>query len=252
MKRIETIKEKLDELRNLDKGFSIFGSSSHKYKFNKTLSEDEIDQIENDNQIVFSSQYKEILTNLGNGGAGCGYGLEKLNLNHINPPYIGTKELLRNWEDQSKIEEDMVDIDEISGYIKLFDHGCGMEYCLIINGEEKEEIIFFDCDGRFEKIKNKTLFDFYDEWLDESLKTLKRVKRKLEEMPLEEVVDSEWKLNNFSIKEIILSLINAKQISGGYSGNDMNNHLKKEYDKWKTKTKSPLNSLFDIFRKNNN
>ena len=69
--------------------------------------------------------------------------LEQLDLKKINPPYVGTKQLLRNWEDPKQIECDMVDIDEISGYIKLFDYGCGMEYCLIVKGEEKEDLIFF-------------------------------------------------------------------------------------------------------------
>ena len=91
----------------------------------------------------------------------------------------------------------MVDTDEISGYIKLFDFGCGMEYGLIVNGEEQGALIFFDCDGRFEKIEHKTLFDIYEAWIDNSLETLKRVQNKLEEMPLQDVIDSEWELKNF-------------------------------------------------------
>ncbi len=235
MKRIEIIKEKLNELKNLDKRFSIFGSSSHEYEFNRTLSEIEISQIETDNQIEFSNDYKELLKHLGNGGAGCGYGLEKLELTNINPPYIGTKILLRDWEDPKKIECDMVELDEISGYVKLFDYGCGMEYCLIVNGEEKGDLIFFDCDGRFEKIENKNLFDTYEEWLDSSLSILKRVKQKLHELPLQEVIDSEWELKNFSVKGMILSVINAEPIRGSHSGNDMKIHLENEFKKWKNR-----------------
>lgn len=235
MKRIEIIKEKLDELRILDKGFSIFGSGNHMYQLNSTLSEKEISQIESDNQIVLSAEYKEILRYLGNGDAGCGYGLERIDLKNINPPYIGTEALLRNWDDPQKIECDMVDLDEISGYIKLFDYGCGMEYCLIVNGEEKGDLIFFDCDGRFEKIENKNLFDTYEEWLDSSLSILKRVKQKLHELPLQEVIDSEWELKNFSVKGMILSVINAEPIRGSHSGNDLKIHLEKEYKKWKNR-----------------
>jgi len=235
MKRIEIIKEKLNELKNIDKRFSIFGSSRHKYELNRTLSEEEINQIETDNQITLSDDYKEILKNLGNGGSGCGYGLEKLELQHINPPYIGTKKLLRNWEDPMKIDYDMVELDEISGYIKLFDYGCGMEYCLIVNGEEKEDLIFFDCDGRFEKIENKSLLDIYEKWIDSSLIILKRVQQKLKEMPLQEIIDSEWELKNYSIKGMILSIMNAEPIRGSHSGNDLKVHLEKEYKKWRNK-----------------
>ena len=239
MNRIGILKEKLIELKNLDSRFSIFGSSKHKYELNKTLSKSEITKIEIDNQMVLSNDYKTILEKLGNGGAGCGYGLEKLELENINPPYIGTEKLLRNWKDPKKIDYDMVELDEISGYIKLFDYGCGMEYCLIVNGKEEEDLIFFDCDGRFEKIEKKSLLDIYEDWLDSSLKTLTRVQQKLEEMSLQEVIDSEWELNNFSIKEMILSIMNAEPLKGNHSGNDKKIHLEKEYKKWKNKKQSP-------------
>jgi hypothetical protein len=251
MKRIEIIKKKLNELKNLDKRFSIFGSSRHKYQLNRTFSEREINEIENDNQIVLSKEYKEIFKILGNGGAGCGYGLEKLDLKNINPPYIGTKRLLRKWDDPKKIECDMVELDELSGYIKLFDYGCGMEHCLIVNGEEKEGLIFFDCDGRFEKVENKSIFDIYEEWLDTSLNTLKRVQNKLGGMPLQEVIDSEWELKNSSIKKMILSIMNAEPIKGSHSGNDMKNHLEKEYGKWMNKNQNPLNQWWKIWKNKN-
>ena len=238
MKQIEIIKQKLNALKHLDKRFSIFGSSRHKYELNKTLSEEEIARIELENQILLSRDYKEILTNLGNGGAGCGYGLEKLDLVNINPPYIGTNILLRNWEDPKKIECDMVEIDELSGYIKLFDFGCGIEYCLIVNGEEKEDLIFFDCDGRFEKIKNISLLDIYEKWLDNSLRILRRVQQKLNELPLQEVIETEWALKNFSIRGMILSILDVPSIQGSYTGNDLKIYLEEEYRKWKNKSEA--------------
>lgn len=240
MKRIEIIKEKLNDLKSLDNGFSVFGSGRHKYKWNKALSEKEISQIEADHQIILSTEYKELLEYLGNGGAGCGYGLEKLSFKNINPPYIGSNVLLRNWEDPKEIECDMVETDEISGYVKLFDYGCGMEYCLIVKGEEKGGLIFFDCDGRFEKIEDRTLFDAYEGWLDSNLNLLGRVLQKLDEMPLQEVIDSEWALENYSVKEMILSVMNAEPMEGSHSGNDMKMHLEKEYKKWKERNRTPI------------
>ena len=209
MNRIEAIKEKLEELKDLDKRFSIFGSSRHKYELNKTLSDEEINKIEKDYQISISNNYKEFLKYVGNGGAGCGYGLERLELKNINPPYIGTQKLLRNWDDPRKIDCDMVELDEISGYIKLFDYGCGMEYCLIVNGEEEGGLIFFDCDGRFEKIEDKSFIDIYENWLDESLNTLRRVKKSLTENSVEEVIKEEWANKNFSIRGMIYSIMDV-------------------------------------------
>ncbi len=237
MERIITINKKLEELRNLDKRFSIFGSSRHKYQQNPTLIEEEIRRIENENEITLSEEYREILTHIGNGGAGCGYGLEALSLENIDPPYAGTKHLLRNWEDPNEKDMDMVDLDEISGYIKLFDYGCGMETCLIVKGEEKGELIFFDCDGRFEKIETKSLLDIYEEWLDESISILRRIERKLATLSLQEVIDSEWELKNFSVNGMILSLIGAKPLKGGYSGNELKAYIEKEHYIWKKKKK---------------
>lgn len=236
MDRINIIQRKLEELRNIDKRFSIFGSSSHKYQLKRTLDENEIARIESENRIFISGEYRTILKYLGNGGAGCGYGLESLTLKNISPPYVGTKRLLRNWKDPQKIDLEMVNIQEITGYIKLFDYGCGMETCLIVNGEEQGGLIFFDCDGRFEKIEGKSILDIYENWLDESTGTLKRVENKLREMPLQEVIDSEWNLKNFSIKEMVLSIINAEPLQGVHSGNEVKEHLEKQYQKWKNKT----------------
>ena len=232
MERFEIIKEKLKELRNLDKRYSIFGSSRHRYQLNDTLTEKEIGQIETENKIVLSDDYKAILKHLGNGDAGCGYGLEKISLKNINPPYIGTAKLLRNWEDPENVDYDMVELDEISGYIKLFDYGCGMEYCLIVNGEEEGDLIFFDCDGRFEKMENKTLLQTYEYWLDSSLNTLRRVHKKLEELTLQEVIDSEWELKNFSINEMVLSILNAEPPRERGSAADLKSFMEIEHQKW--------------------
>jgi len=230
MQRIENIKEKLKELKELDKKFSIFGSSKHKYEFNQTLKEEEIRKIEIENNIVLSNDYKNILMYLGNGGAGCGYGLERLNTENVNPAYIGTDKLLRNWDDPKRIDLDMINLDELSGYIKLFDYGCGMELCLVVNGKENESLIFYDWDGRFEKIENKTVLDFYEDWLNKSLDTLKRIEQKLTCLSLQEVIDSEWLLKNFSVKHMIMSIINAESVE----------FLEKSYKKWRRQKNLPI------------
>ncbi|MFT5917940.1 MAG: hypothetical protein ACI81T_004457 [Bacteroidia bacterium] len=94
--RIKIIKEKLSELRELDKGFSVFGSERHKFQFHDTLTEEEIQQIESENGIIISKDYRLVLTHFGNGGPGGGYGLEQLSLKNIHPEYVGTDFLLRN------------------------------------------------------------------------------------------------------------------------------------------------------------
>jgi hypothetical protein len=159
-----------------------------------------------------------------------------LSLDRVAPPYPGTAELLRNWEDPREVDVDMVETDEISGYIRLFNYGCSMEEGLIVTGPERGDIIFFDGDGRFEKTKNNSLLDRYDNWLDHNLAELKRVQQKLQDLPLQEVIDSEWEAQNFSVREMILSLIGAEPLQGGYSGNQLKAYLEEAYRRWESRS----------------
>lgn len=234
MERIEIISRKLEELKNLDKRYSIFGSSRHKQKLGNRLREEEIIQIEKENRVVISADYKEILQRLGNGGAGCGYGLESLNLREIDPPYIGTDEILRDYQGiEGQIG--MVDISKVSGYIKLFDYGCGLETGLIVKGKEKGVLIRFDCDGRFGKIENKSLLDLYEDWLDESLMEMKRVEYKLKKLPITEVIKREWEEKNFSIRGMIYSLMDITAPKSQHNTNEYGEQMKKLHKKWLSK-----------------
>lgn len=72
---IDLIKEKLNELRDIDSGFEIFGSSSHEYQFNQVISEKDLIEFEQNNNCILPGEYKEFLLEIGNGGAGPSYGL---------------------------------------------------------------------------------------------------------------------------------------------------------------------------------
>jgi hypothetical protein len=198
------------------------------------LSPQEVLQIETKYGISLSEEYKVLLTQFGNGGTGPGYGLVPLSLKHIHPPYAGTDFLLRNWTDPGKLDIEMVDSDEISGYIKLFNYGCGSQTCLIVNGVETGSLIFFDSDECFYKLKHNSILQIYEQWLENELTLIKRVYNQIQELPLATVIDLEWKLENYFIKDIILSLINASPITGGHSRTEIDQHLKKEFAIWKS------------------
>ncbi len=236
MHEIFNIQRKINELKAIDKRCAVFGAERHQYNFGPILSEEELKKIEEEQGILILGQYRQILKMLGNGGAGAGYGLEKLSLKNINPPYIGHKKLLRNWNNPKEMDCDMVELDEISGYIKLFDYGCGMQTCQIVKGENVGDLIFFDCDGRFEKVEDRNLSDMYNFWLDNSLKVFNRVQQKLQTLSLKEVLNSEWELENYHIKDMIISIMDAEPLQGSYSGSQQNEHLKNAYDKWKSKS----------------
>ncbi len=68
----------MNQLKSLDKGFQIFGTSSHKYKFNNPISKKELEEFENYYDIILPEEYREFICELGNGGAGPYYGIKKL------------------------------------------------------------------------------------------------------------------------------------------------------------------------------
>lgn len=72
---IELIKNKLIELKEIDSRFEVFGSSSHKYELNNSVSENDISEFERLNNCILPSEYKEFLIKIGNGGVGPSYGL---------------------------------------------------------------------------------------------------------------------------------------------------------------------------------
>ncbi len=69
------IRARLDELRQLDAGCTVFGASSHGYKLNAPSAEVEIEDFERDYRVLLPDDYRSFLTQCGNGGAGPFYGL---------------------------------------------------------------------------------------------------------------------------------------------------------------------------------
>jgi hypothetical protein len=70
-------------------------------------------------------------------------------------------------------------------------------------------VIFFDCDERFEKLEQTSLLDMYENWVVGCLASLTSVKEKLIKNPVEAVIQEEWANNNFSIHEMIYSIMDV-------------------------------------------
>jgi hypothetical protein len=89
---MEEIIEKLNLLRKLDQEFSVFGSSSHQYELNETLSDDQLAAIEKKYNCHFPSDYKEFITKVGDGGAGPFYGLFPVEIQDDDHDYCSWEE----------------------------------------------------------------------------------------------------------------------------------------------------------------
>ena len=149
--------EKLEELKNLDTRFEVFGAEAHQYIFNPKLEEETITLFEEKHKIKLPENYRYFLLNIGNGGCGPGSGLLKLEtgvydipFNKQNSEIITLKNEFRftnfwNLEEFPKEDYDLWEneYDKIKwtdGMLRINHLGCGIYSNLIITGKERENI----------------------------------------------------------------------------------------------------------------
>jgi hypothetical protein len=201
MNKILQLKNKLHQLASLDIDFEVFGSDLHEYRLNPCLSEAEIQQFELESHITLPIDYRSFLLEVGNGGAGPGYGLFSLNLTATDSSLAQPFPLKEVWNDWDLIEENQSDFpvdeddefdDKLSyGTIPIAHYGCGITAILVITGEQRGNIWIDDRanDGGIipcsryvayveltgeetdEEDDNQPLnfYDWYDNWLNISL-----------------------------------------------------------------------------------
>lgn len=78
MEKLEELLNKFQRLKRLDKKFKIFGSDSHRYQFNDSLSDEDLAIYESKYDVKLPEDYRTFLRVIGNGGAGPYYGINKL------------------------------------------------------------------------------------------------------------------------------------------------------------------------------
>jgi hypothetical protein len=72
---IELIRARLQEFKRQDPNLEAHGASSHEYELNAPLDEAIVEAWELQNKIRLPNEYRDFITHVGNGGAGCDYGL---------------------------------------------------------------------------------------------------------------------------------------------------------------------------------
>ena len=177
--------EQVKRLEERDKSFQLFGSNAHKYRFNQTLSKEEIVQFEMLNKVELPIEYREFLLEIGNGGTGPGYGMLKLEDSDPNFdksfallssdfPYTG------NWEIDQKTYDNFSEQEkgEFAGCLRVCFLGCSHNILLIVTGQDKGTI-WYEGTGSSQGIcpieianKKVSFFEWYDSWLIESLTQL--------------------------------------------------------------------------------
>lgn len=162
MNKVLQLKKKLTQLAILDATFEVFGSESHQYQFKPCLSNKDIQVFEARYNITLPSEYRSFLLEVGNGGAGPGYGLsgllgiehenviaEKLyqeNYEILSKPFPLTKawndlDLIVNNNTSFVANSDAYFDDKfIQGTLTITNYGCGIYGMLVITGEQSGKI----------------------------------------------------------------------------------------------------------------
>src|SRR4051812_7441634 len=99
---IARLKGKLEELKKMDPGCSVFGAKEHQYKLNPCLTEEEILNFEKRFSIILPADYRDFLSLVGNGGAGPGYGLFALEDRINDIPLSNPSHLSKSFPHTSK------------------------------------------------------------------------------------------------------------------------------------------------------
>ncbi len=202
-KDIIRIKSKIENLIKLDTDFSVLDN----YDMDKALSEKEISDFEEKYNLELPIEYRKFIQHISAGKFGPFYGLLSLydNDEHtpnlsLDFPYTEDKvlnlykelEILGYFEEKDMTEEEVLYSDKIDSTIDdlytsalqgvkfICDEGCGMYSILILRGEAKGQVWFFDFanDVGCFPLKNPTskkvlnFLEWYEIWLDRSLSSI--------------------------------------------------------------------------------
>lgn len=103
-----SVREKLDFLKKYDRNFCIFGSAEHKYLLNEPLTKEQISFFEEKYEVKLPAEYRTFIKEVGDGGAGPGYGLFPLFENESAHEHINLKNeflFLEDYDSDTYFEE---------------------------------------------------------------------------------------------------------------------------------------------------
>jgi len=199
---IAQIKEELALLRQLDKGYRVFGAGDHRYQLAPPLADEYVQALEQEQGIVLPPGYRQFLIQAGNGGAGPYYGIHALefslerwrdwcrDLRYLRRPFPLTGDV-EFWDELNaetrwanhvyRLEHDLAyeaAWDAIiekyaqptyrAGTLAVCDYGCGGVFHLVVNGAEPDTVWFYDYETGFYSLQIRFL-DWYAMWLDDAL-----------------------------------------------------------------------------------
>ncbi len=202
MFRREEVERILEQAQRMDPQLKMFGASSHQYRLGSPVDLKFVLSIEEEYHFRLPEDYVQFITEVGDGGAGPGYGLypfgyyrtevksakeakaretylhglgRELQLLPIEPEWvedfcISKEEYKKNSEIYFRGNRGSFDwhngiLYGPYGFFHLGTYGCGRDFGLITAGERYGQVFIYGTEGAFE-LETSSFQAFYQNWLD--------------------------------------------------------------------------------------
>ena len=185
----ERLRAKLAEAARTDRGLAAFGARRHRYRLGPPLPEADLGAWEGEAGVALPTAYRTFLSQVGHGGAGPYYGLERLpeppDAARLQAPSLaGDAAACEAWgEDYARLDGiedvaasnalfDRLEATLLGGLLPLCQQGCGHFGALVLTGPVRGRIAYatedFDNPGHTPFVPEEPDFlAWYERWLDE-------------------------------------------------------------------------------------
>jgi hypothetical protein len=160
-------------MRALDRGRALFGASRHRYELAAPASEREVAALEKKWKVALPPGLRAFYTQVGNGGAGPGYGLfpvSELMRFKATTPYPGVEALRARAPKTATVPTNRylapMRSSQRSGLMGVADLGCGI-YTSVVSTGDVGRVVTVDEEGVTET--DETLVQHVTNWLDDAI-----------------------------------------------------------------------------------
>ncbi|GAA2404548.1 hypothetical protein GCM10010191_10350 [Actinomadura vinacea] len=178
--RLGRIADKLAAARAVPVPPRAFGVEEHRFELGPPLPEAMAAEFEERHEVALPAAYRLFVTELGDGGAGPGYGLCRLSTSccahrrsgHLAQPspYLPGPRYPGDWEQRY---EDPPGSDRIflRGTLEIAHHGCSLVTRLIVTGSARGRLLNLDQEGPVGPyvVEDADFLAWYERWLDEAI-----------------------------------------------------------------------------------
>jgi hypothetical protein len=153
-----------------------FGASSHRYRLRPPRPERDVEVLEASHGIRLPESYRRFVLEIGDGGAGPGYGLRPLpradstsDRLSTPSPFVPGEWYGDDWWDDFSDRDD--EPDPLQGTLTVVSHGCAGFTQLVVTGPGRGRLVNVDLDGEPAPyvLEDADFHTWYERWLDELL-----------------------------------------------------------------------------------